>query len=739
MRTWMAGCAAAALLAGMAAAQEPAGDGPVYLEAGVLVDDRENQLLIARGDVRMQSGTRILHADELEYNPQTGRVVARGNVRLFDGTAPAQTADRIELDDEMSEGVAYGFATLLENNGKAAAAMAVRRADGSVELTNGYYTACNLCEDGSEEPTWRLRAGRVVRDLDDQMVYYRDVRLEVLGQPILYSPVFAHADPSTPRRSGFLIPSVDISDRLGFAYKQPYLWAISPYSDLVVSPRLMTEVAPVVELDYRRRFYSGQFAFEGSATYEQFFIDPDEIADLPASDPRVFDEDGFYGDEQFQWHVFAEGRFEISPGWRWGFGIQEVSDDLYLRRYDYSEQPDLGSGIYEFAARTLASQAYVQGQGRQFYADLAIVKPNSLLENVDDDTLPVIAPLGRLMSDLPFPAWAGLLEGEISTASLTRNIGDDYLRASVAARWSRATLLPGGIRVEPYALTRLDAYALSEADTLGNEIDSRNFTRALAAGGVDITWPFARVDSWGSTILAPRAHLVAASGIDDEHRAPNEDSQVLDLDSVSLFARNRSGGYDIWEDGTRADLGLTAEIDTLARYVPDVEIFAGRSLRLDNDPVYGPGTGLDQTESDWVAEISVDLGYLDIASRNRLDSETGELNRTDIVATADFWRVTSDVRYTSIEPELPGGRERSDIQFTGRVQINPRWSAGGGLQHDLDDEITRQATAFLAYQDECTRLEIVYERKNFEVGDLGASNSIRFRLTLFTLGSLQDE
>lgn len=739
MRTLMAGCAAAALLSGMAAAQEAAPDEPVFLEAGVLIDDRENQLLVARDDVRMQSGTRILHADELEYNPQTGRVVARGNVRLFDGTQPAQTAERIELDDEMSEGVAFGFATLLENNGRAAAAMAVRRANGSVELTNGYYTACELCEDGSDEPTWRLRAGRVVRDLDDQMIYYRDVRLEVLGQPVLYSPVFAHADPSTPRRSGLLIPSVDISDRLGFSYKQPYLWVISPYSDLVLSPRVMTEVMPVMELDYRRRFYSGELGLDGSFTYEQRFIDPNEVADLPASDPRVFDEDGFYGDDEFQWHVFAEGRFSISPGWRWGFGVQEVSDDLYLRRYDFSEMPEMGRGIYELTNRTLASQVYVQGQGRNYYSDIAVLKLDRLSERFDDDTLPFLAPIGRVMADMPFPAWAGQLEGEVSTASLTRDVGDDYLRASAALRWSRSSVLPGGIRIEPYALTRLDAYALTETDALGDEIDSQNFTRALAAGGLDIAWPFARVDSWGSTIIAPRVHLVAASGLDDDQRPPNEDSQVVDLDSISLFARDRSGGYDIWEDGARADIGLDFEIDTLGRYIPDLELFAGRSLRLDDDPVFQPGTGLDQTESDWVAEIRVDLGYLDIEARNRLDSETGELNRTDILASANFWRVSSNLRYTRIQSETPTQSDRSDVVFSPNLRINDRWSIGGTVQHDFDDEITRTARAFLTYQDECTRLEIIYQRQNYESDELGPSNSVRLRLTLFTLGTLQDE
>lgn len=727
MRSLMTACAVAALLTAGAKAQAvgdaaPDAREPVYLEAGVLIDDRDNQRLFARENVRMQSGERTLFADEIEYNPQTGRVIARGNVRLFQGDEPATLAESIELDSEMSEGVAYGFATLLENDGKAAASVAVRRADGSVEMTRGYYTACDLCEDGSGSPTWRLRASRVTRDLDDQMIYYRNVRLEILGAPILYAPIFAHADPSTPRRSGFLIPSVDFSNRLGFSYKQPYLWVISPHSDLVVAPRYMSEVNPSLELQYRRRFYSGEFAFSGSATYEQ-----------------EFDEDGFFGAEELRWHTFAEGRFNFTPRWRWGFGVQATSGDLYLRRYDFSESPDIGRGIYEMPNRNLASQIYLQGQGQNYYSDIAAIRVTSLFEGQNDDALPHIAPIGQLLTDLPFPDWAGLLESELSTANLVREDGDDYLRASAGLRWNRSTILPLGVRFEPYAIGRIDAYAVTETDGAGVETGSRNFTRALGAVGTDISWPFARIDSWGQTIIAPRVHLVSATGVDDGERPPNEDSQIVDIDSVSLFSRNRAGGYDLWENGQRADVGMLLELDTVSEWLPDAEVFAGRSYRLDNEVPFGAGTGLDNENSDWVAEFGIDLAGFSIDSRNRFDSESGRLNRSDVRGTFSAWRVGSALRYTKLTAEAPGQNDDEEIAASVSFELTDRWSVGAAARRDLDTDETRTAQASLSYEDECTRLDIIYERENYNIGNLGPRTSVRFQLTLFTLGALQDD
>lgn len=712
--------AAVGVMHSPANAQESS-DGPIYMDADTLVEDRTTGRYIASGGVRLQSGNRVLTADEIEYDPETGRVIARGNVRIFDGDMPAQLADEIELDSTINEGIARGFAAMFEGNGRAAAAGALRRADGSVELTNGYYTACELCADSDDEPTWRLRASRVTRDVEDQMIYYRDARLEILGFPVFFSPIFAHPDPSTPRKSGLLMPSIDVSDRLGFSYQQPYLWVISPYEDLVVAPRLMTEVSPLLELDYRRRFYSGQLNIQTSFTYEQ-----------------EFDQDGLFGDEEFRWHVFADGRFQITDNWDWGFGVQEVSEDLYLRRYDYTETPERGAGIYKSENRYLSSQVYAQGRGESFFADVAAIRINSLLENQDDDELPFITPLVRFNSDLPFPDWAGTLQVNASSAVLTREDGDDYARVSFGGEWDRPMIIPGGLKAEPYAFGRLDAYALTETDADGVETDTRNFVRGVAAGGLELSYPFIRHTSWGHMLVSPRLHSVFATGLEEEDFAINEDGRSVDLDSLTLFERNRTGGYDIWENGSRIDFGISTEMNA-NNQLPDIEVFAGRSVRLNGAAPFEAGSGLNNEESDWVAEFKVDVGSFDFAARTRIDSESNDLNRTDFITRFDFWRINGLVDYTRLTVDGVSQRESEDITARFAYEINDRWDLQYQVVRDLDAGKTRRASASLRYRDECTDFRIVYERKDFEIGNLGPSESIKFQITLFTLGSVQDD
>jgi len=726
-RVLMTACAAGAVLSAASVAQSDDAD-QIYLEANELVEDRARGLYIARGAVRLQTDLRVLYADELTYDPQIGRVTARGDVRLFEGTQPAQFADAIILDDDMEEGVAYGFATLLENNGRAAAAAALRRPGGSVELRDAYYTACDLCEEGEGEPTWRLRADQVTRDLEDEVIRYQDMSLEIAGVPVFYTPYFAHADPAAKRRSGFLLPAIDISDRLGFSYQQPYYWAISPYQDLVISPRVMTNANPLLELDYRRRFYSGAVNVEASFTYEQEFTDGPDA-----------DSDGEWrGDEEFRGHVFADGRFDLSPSWAWGFGLQAVDDALYLRRYDYSEAPEETTTLFEFDQRTLISQLYVTGRGESYYADVSTMRFQRLTEDFDNDTLPVVGPFVRLDADIPLPRGLGDLDLDFNAVNIRRELGRDHIRASAGFEWSAPATLPFGLRAEPFVLGRADGYSFNTVDRAGAELDTTHFSRALGATGVDVSWPFLRPGERFDIIVAPRAFAVAASGIDDDEIPLAAESETADLDSTNLFQTNRVGGYDLWEDGARLDLGLMTALEGRRTFDLHLEGFVGRSYRLDGEPRLSEASGVFEDESDWVAELEASSAYASLAARTRIDTQTGDLNRLDIDAALTAWRLDLRATYTDIaDPAAP--RAFEEVKARAAFSITENWSATWDVVRDLDDAITRTTSAGLRYRDECTDFRIFWEREDLQIGDLGPSDSIKFEIVLFTLGGIGED
>jgi LPS-assembly protein len=711
------GCALAALTAGLAEARQSETD-RTYLDAAELIEDRERGLYIARGSVRMRSDDRVVLADEITYDPALGRIIATGSVEIHETGRPAQLADYVELDDDMREGFARGFATLLENNGRTAAALALRRADGGVELTDAYYTACELCEDGSREPTWRLRADQVTQDLDNEMIRYRNVRLDVRGVPVFYSPVFAHPDPSVGRKSGFLAPRIDVSNRLGLTFQQPYFWAISPSQDLTIAPRVMSEVSPLLELEWRKRFWSGQVRVQTAATYE-----------------REFDRDGPFGDRGLRGHVFAEGEFDISRHWRWGFGAQAVTGgDLFLRRYGYSETAEGYQSRFTAPLRTLISQVWTAGRGPSWYADAAAYQFNQLSETFDDKRLPVAAPQVRGHYQLALPYGAGIADLSFNALSLTRELGNDYHRASAGLDWSRAFILPGGLRAEPFAVGRADIFDITQRTITGVETGRFDTTRLLGAAGLDVSWPFLRPGERVDVILAPRMATVASTAAGTGNVPPNFDSLTIDLDRSFLFAPVRSPGFDVWEDGARTDVGLMASFNE-AGGARGLELFAGRSYRLSGDDRFPAASGVAEDASDWVAEGRLNYDWLRLGARARLDGDTGAANRLDANASVRYWRASLAARYTDVAAQA-GGSALRELSTTAQFELTSRWTGFYRQLHDLRDDEARRIQAGIIYRDECTLMRIFYQRDNERISTLEPSESIRFEVVLFTLGGI---
>jgi len=695
----------------------------LYLDADEWFANQETGEYIARGNVRVQSGDRVLLADELIYTPDDGRILARGGVQIFEGSQPAQFAEQVVLDNTLGEGVALGFATLMENNARAAAGTALRRPDGTVELNDAYYTACELCEDGEGDPTWRLRASRVVRDTENKVIFYRDARLEVLGAPILYTPVFAHADPSAERQSGLLFPVFNNSSRLGFVYQQPYLWALGPSQELIISPRYMSNVAPLLQLDWRRRFYSGTLDIQTSFTNEQ-----------------NFDRDGKFDDKEWRGHVFADGQFRLSENWRWGFGVEAVSDDLYLRRYDYEESPDRAEGLFTIQnQRLLVNQFFAITQGEYFYGDATAIHFNSTIPSIDDDTLALISPLIRFNAQMPLPDWAGDLDFGLNAINIHRGLGDEYTRGSMDLDWQRPAILPGGIRTELFALGRVDAYRTRDSNASGDIIDSRNFTRTRGAVGLDVSLPFIRSGQFSDIVIAPRVAIIAANGGDEDERPLNVDSQFFELQRSQFFDANRANGFDIWEDGSRIDAGIALRADLKSQRLPaTLDAFIGRSYRLDGDERFGNASGLSDDESDWIVEADLDFGTLSFDSQARFDSETNDLNRLDLSSSLEAWRIEMSATYTR-RSDQDSARRLEEISSSVRVHLTDNWSVFYDTLNDLEEDETRRSQAGIAYGDECTSLRVMWERDNTQAGNLGPSESVKFELVLFTLGGIGED
>ncbi|HEY2177593.1 MAG TPA: LPS assembly protein LptD [Caulobacteraceae bacterium] len=732
-------CASAALLAAGASAEplskmltpppKPAAPvaedalkgGGFYLEANTLIRDEINHTVTAEGAVMARYQGRVLRADELDYQTETGIVTAHGHVTIINPDGTTQFASAMTLDKDMSEGVAIGFSTRLQNDVKIAAARTQRRNANITELDRVIFTPCQVCaENGQHQPTWSIRARRVVEDKKRQTLYFQDAVIQVKGLSVLYLPFFYTADPTAPRKSGFLLPVVTISGSRGFSYEQPYYQVITPSADITVTPQVNTKVNPFLNVDFRKRFWSGVMDIRAGFTDERDFTSGgDKFGALTARS-----------------YILASGLFDLGAHWTWGFTAERTSDKLIFEKYSIPEV-FTDRGLYAADGGRLISQLDAVRQDQNSYLSIAAVSVQGLRPGDIQSTIPTVAPLIEGHYEPQGDILGGRLRIDGSAVALTRDQSPDLTgaegvnsrRATLGLDWRRTFTLDNGLRIAPFVQARADVYNLS--NLVSPSPSNATLTRAFGDVGADISYPLIKQAPSATWIVEPLAQIAIGPNVKLDPRIPNEDSQVWSLDETNLFEVNRSPGYDLYEGGQSVTLGGRGTL-----MLPDGRsgsLLVGRVFQSQRQPELPLSSGLRDSLSDWVVGFNAEpIHGVSLFSRWQLNSSNFAVDRMETGVSFTTSRASGYISYLK-EALSPTGRPVSSLDIHGEVWATKHW--GATIYSIVDGGTWRQNDVGIVYRDDCIRVEVLYRRNETFNGTLGPSSSVILRLSLATLAN----
>jgi LPS-assembly protein len=712
------------------------GENGFYLESDNLIRDDRNNTWTAEGQVEARYQGRVLRADKLVYNAVTGVVTADGHAQIINTDGTTVGGDHLVADDKMRAGFVRGFSAHELHNVTFAADVAVRRSQTVTELNRAIFTPCDICApNGSPiEPTWSIAASTVVQDHDRHLVFYHNAVLRVKGVPVFYTPVFWHPDPSSPRASGLLVPRIEISSKLGFSYEQPYLQVISPSEELIISPQIDTKVNPFLNLDWSKRFYSGLMDIRVGGTYEQNF-------------------DGHgnkFGPATFRSYILANGAFDLSKTWSWGFTAERTSDPLLFDKYDI---PNAYEEHGPFAADTerLISQLYATRQDSNSYLSINAISFQGLRQvavgvTEDNRGFPIVAPLIEARYDVPFDIAGGHLRITASGVALSRDQDlsttdgptDNSRRATSEVDWLRTFTLTNGMQLSPYLNLRGDVYNIS--DLSAADPADHTLSRGQATTGLNFSWPFIRQQGSNTIVLEPIAQLAISPNVKANPNIPDEDSLVFTYDESNLFDANKFPGYDVFDGGQRLNLGGQATFDWGAGH--DLTVLLGRTLRAETTNIYPTATGLNNTASDWVvAANTTPIDGLSMFSRALLGDEYG-IDRLEIGVDFAYQRFRGYVRY-DIDNTIPlqtidditYGGKINELEYGGEVFVTKNWGVSVAGIHDLAANDWRLRDFGVIYKDDCIRAEVVYQHQDTIEGQLRGSDAVFLRLSLAILAN----
>ncbi|HEY5205235.1 MAG TPA: LPS assembly protein LptD [Roseiarcus sp.] len=695
--------------------------GGFYLEADSLVQDDANHRVTAEGSVEARYRGRILHADELDYQRDTGVVTAHGHVIIVNADGTTQFAQALTLDKDMGDGVAVGFSARLQDNVKIAAARTSRRDANITELDRVIFTPCQVCaENGQKTPTWSIRARKVVEDKAKRSLYFQDAVVQVKGVGILYLPAFYTADPSAARKSGFLLPVVTVSDSRGVSYEQPYYQVITSSSDITIAPQFNTKVNPFLNLDYRQRFYSGVMDIRAGVTEDRDFT----------SEGRKF------GPNTTRSYILGSGQFDLGSHWTWGFTAEQASDKLIFEKYSIPEV-FTDRGLYAADGGRLISQLDAVRQDQNSYLSIAAVSVQGLRPTDTQSTIPTVAPLIEAHFEPQGNVLGGRLRVDGSAVVLTRDQspllnglpGVDSRRATLGFDWRTTFTFSNGLRVTPFLWGRGDLYNLN--DLASPSAPNATIARAFGDVGADISYPLVRQTPNATWILEPLAQIAIGPNTKLDPRIPNEDSQVWQFDETNLFEVNRSPGYDLYEGGQSLTLAGRATL-----VLPDGgsgSLLIGRVFQAERNLNAPLRTGLQTPLSDWVVGVQAQLmPEVSLFSRWRLDSSNLSVSSMETGVDFTSSRVSGYISYLR-EVQSPSGARVSSLDIHGEVWATKHW--GLDVYSIVDGGTWRQNAIGLVYRDDCLRVEVLYRRNETFNGTLGPSSSVVLRLSLATIGN----
>jgi len=786
----LAGAAAVALasLAGTAQAQQapepPATQGSDGLEPGAVYIEadsaaRTGDVITAEGAgadrvlARFRGAT--LRAGAVSYDLGLGVATADRQVEFTDPDGNVVFASHLEVDPDLTAGAAVDFATRFRNGSSLMAATAVRRSENVNELNYAIFTPCPICDaDGNpKEPSLSIQAEKVVQDEELRAILYRNAVFRLGGVPVFYLPFFAHPDPTVDRASGFLVPIPSYDEGRGLSLEVPYLRVVSPSEDWLISPQFNTDVAPLLNLQWRRRFADGMIVARGGYTYERSFGDFDLDGDGDAESNVK------YGDRTSRSYFLSHGRFDPDGPWRWGFTAERVSDKTLFDRYDVRD-PYQDNGLYYGDQRRLITQLYAERQTSRSYVSVAAFALQSLRvtrfdpvtpalnEFEADGALPVVAPLIEARWEPAGPVLGGRLRLRGSAVSLFR---DDYVggpvlrpeiipagstlglpgvdsrRVSGQAEWRRTLISPLGVRWEPFVDVRADLYSVGDLPPMLG-LEEEAISRGRATAGLDISYPlFRRAGPGADLILEPMAQLSASTASDLDPRIPIEDSQTLELDESSLFRIDRFPGYDLHEGGPRLTVGGRATLRW--NEGRQASLFIGRSYRADEEPafltpipdaptqLYDP-TGLASQSSDWVVQGSFSPSDRIRGWGHATIDAAGEIRRAEAAVDGRWGRrnlaTVSYIVDRSNPLAGPLNRNYEFVQLSGQQFIYGNWGVAASGIADLERDIITRSEVGLLFDDDCFRFEIGYRRDNTRVRPTGPSEGVYVRLNLATFG-----
>jgi len=328
---------------------------------GVLINaetmDRDQQKMRLEGNVQVVFQGQHLSCHKATIDSVKQQIIAEGDVILFNERVHAE-GDRIVFNYKQNTGYIY--------NGFVQSGQVIFEGDVIQKVSetryianNAMFTACDTCP-----PGWSFTGKTIDAELGGYARIRRPV-FKVAGFPIMILPGII-VPLKSARQSGLLVPSVEQSQKGGFALSESYFWAISRSQDFTFTPKWYTKRGAKLHGDYRYVLNeNSRGRLQGAWIQDEVFRKEDDVK------LSKFD----------RWYVWYQHHQEMPGDFTHRADIKQVSDLRYPRDFPSEVWGHGDPALENKMSLTKASENQIASVEVDVYTNL--LKSDPLADNDD--------------------------------------------------------------------------------------------------------------------------------------------------------------------------------------------------------------------------------------------------------------------------------------------------------------------------------------------------------------------
>lgn len=480
------------------------------------------QTAVFRGNVVAKRGQEVFYTDHITYQRDSGDI--QTSAPMTYGTPDfAIRAEQADYSLNTESGSFRSVEYFLKKNNVIGEAeqIDIDRKANTEDLQGATYSTCPRLS-----RSWSIKAKRVHLDHDNGVGTARGTTFRLADVPVFYFPYFSF--PLDDRRkTGFLLPSINLSEGRGLDITTPFYLNIAPNHDATLSPRVMSKRGFMLGGEYR--YLLPQWQGIVSGTY------------LPS--------DRKYKDKRWSFktshHYRPNDQFFLSASY------QRISDKNYIE--DFEDTLDL-SNVNFLESHLDATYLYSPN-----FRLTATLKDYQVANSAYTETDKPYSVLPRLSATGHWRYDNGVVlstDSELSNFDKDNTVSGWRLDQALTAKYAFERSY--GF-IKPSATYRFTGYQLRNQSS---GIAKRH-TRALPTFSLDNGLYFDRQMTWfgneASQSLEPRLFYLYTP-YHNQSDLPDFDTSAVDSSYESMFLTNRFVGKDRIGDANQLTTAVSSKI-----------------------------------------------------------------------------------------------------------------------------------------------------------------------------------